>query len=174
MIKNPRHIPIIKNKKLFGKQLQKTNGFDEAKRSMGIDSRAMVFIPEHQILAVAGIHEVNDKPQQLTLYKIEATVDEDSQRPRFLHKRRSSQIGVGSSNKKRNSAIYSYSKTSLLENMVKAKLERSKESQKKGVKTNSGQSKNVGTNNSGDISSVIQEAEENLKSKVLLRKSTFL
>jgi hypothetical protein len=166
MINKSAHIPIIKNKKLFGKQLQKSGGFDEAKRSMGIDSRAMIYIPEHQILVVAGIHETDEKPQQLTLYKIEATVNEDTIKPRFRHRRRNSQIGGQRSNKKRNSAIYSYSKTSLLENMVKAKLEKNKESDKKGIKTGSGQSQNVGESNEMELTAIMQEAERTLKGRI--------
>jgi len=174
MIKNPNQIPIIKNKKLFGKQLHKSKGFDEAKYSMGIDSRAIIFIPEHQILAVAGIHEDQKKPQQLTLYKIEATVEENTQMHHFLQKKRNSQMGGNSSNKKRNSAIYTYSKTSLLENMVKSKLERSNDNGKKGKKSNSGQSKNVGNKTSEIISSEINNTDEKSKSKNWLSKSTFL
>ena len=156
-------LSVIKNRKLFEKQLYKTTGFSETNRSLGIDSRAMIFIPDQQILAVAGLQEQNDKPQQLTLYKIEATVDKTTKSGRFLEQIKESKIGGQLGGKKRNSAIYTYSKTSLMDNMLKKK-EVEAELNKKQNKSN--QSSNVVKNSSTQMSGIILETDEDSKSKI--------
>ena len=175
MNKNEFNIPVIKYKKLFEKQLQKITGFSEANKSMGIDSKAIVYIPEHQILAVAAIHEEDEKEQGLTLYKIEATIDKNCNN-RFTNKRGSSFMGVQQINKKRNSSIYPFSGTSLLEKMVvdkskeKEKCDKKNNKKKEKLKTSSGQSLNVGKNKKFDINDIILEADEHSKSKTLKEK----
>lgn len=151
-------LPVIVNKKLFEKQLLKTQGFADTNRSFGIDSRAMIFIPNQQILVMAGLHEQNEKPQQLTLYKIEATVDKSSKSGRFLEHRRESQGGTPIPAKKRNSAIYSYSKTSLVDHIISKKELLSDKS-----KNQSDQSSFVGKNIQPNISGVILETDEDFK-----------
>lgn len=161
MNKSQRELPVIMNKKLFEKQLQKTQGFAETNRSFGIDSRAMIFIPNQQILVVAGLHEQNEKPQQLTLYKIDATVDKSNKSGRFLDQKRGSQSKSKGLAKKRNSAIYSYSKTSLVDNIISKKEIVSDKSKNK-----SGQSSNVGKKTKENISNVILETDEDFKGNI--------
>jgi hypothetical protein len=134
------YLPIIKNKKLFEKPLTKLKGFEEANKSAGINSHAILFLPEKQILAVAGIHELNDNSQKLTLYKIDATIDESASYLKKLHtakytkKRRDIY-----QHRKRNSELTPISQRTILENVDLEGKEKRKTN-----KTNSGQSMKVG------------------------------
>ena len=150
------HIPIITNKKLFEKNLQKISGFEKATKSQGIDGRSMLFIPDHQILAVAGLHEQGERTQYLSLYKIDASVDQSSSLPKkFGQYESGKKRKKNNAMQKRNSALCTLSKTSLLENMISAKLNKSKTNV---YKSNSGQSMNVGKEKHTEF--IIQEQQE--------------
>jgi hypothetical protein len=150
-------LPIIKNKKLFEKPLIKLKGFEEVNKSAGINSNAILFLPELQILAVAGIHELNDNSQKLTLYKIDATIDESNN---FFKKLHTTKYNTKRKNlhfpRKRNSEFVPISQRIITENSL---------TNIKVNKTNSGQSMKVGEKTLEHIESEVDEKKKSVKGK---------
>lgn len=174
---------VIKNKKLFEKQLEKVNGFKNLNKANGVDNRSIIYIPELQTIAVAGIHEDGNRPQFLNLYKLDIQMTSFSN-PASDTKRRSTLIGSKRNERKRISALVNFSRTSLLENLIKSKNENEQDiedeknnsKEKKDVietqniqkknnkKSESGQSMNVGKEENMKL--IIQEREDEDEDKI--------
>lgn len=159
MSKTHFDIPVIKNKKLFEKQLQKVKGFTELKHSNGVDSRSILYIPETQTIAVAGLHEDEGKPQFLSLYNLDIQITNFLKNDR-IHKRRSTMVDSNREVRKRNSEQIPFSRTSLLESLIKTRGDKIGENVKKeALRTGSGQSVNVGKKETS-VEVIIQQSEE--------------
>lgn len=62
---------VICNKKLFEKHKRNLTGFDSLQRANGIDPGGILFIPDHNVLAMAGLHDEQDRRQHLSFFQIE-------------------------------------------------------------------------------------------------------
>lgn len=134
---------IIKHKKLFEKQLIKIKGFESLNECQGINSHSILYLPEHQILVTAGIHERNEAEQELILFTMKATIDMSRNILNKLgNKKTNEYLSKIEKYKKRNSALFTQTKTNLIKE-TEIYQESFGKSKKTIKKTNSGQSKNV-------------------------------
>lgn len=133
--------PIVKNKRIFEKQLIKSRGFEAVARSRGMNPHAMLYLPEFQLLVAAGIHEADGQSQKLTLYKVKATVDLSRKvYKKFKESNTEDILRQISRYKRRSSALNAQTPNNFVENPNSTQPTKGKAPVKK---TNSGQSKNV-------------------------------
>lgn len=65
---------IIKNERLFEKNLTRSPGFECMNQAHGLDSKGIIFIMEHRLIVMAPIHRTNEKVQKLYIYKIHTEI----------------------------------------------------------------------------------------------------
>ena len=71
---------VIRNKKLFEKHKRNLSGFEELNRESGIDPKGILLIPDHNVLAIAGLHDEPGRRQHLTFFQIERQLNPKSKR----------------------------------------------------------------------------------------------
>ena len=77
---------VIRNKKLFEKQLTKLEDFSKINTNTGSDSQAVLFLPEHQLLITGGLKSSKDTSQKLTLFQMNAKIDQTQPRNKYQPK----------------------------------------------------------------------------------------
>lgn len=167
MKKGRKSVEIIKFKKVFEKQLKKLNGFSEISKCHGIDSHSILFLPELDVLVAAGIHELNESPQFLCIYKIDAEIEKSSKISNYPIQRRASEICPSLSHKKRSSAIYDNGRGNKLETEFWKQFKNGENKKKLKLKSNSGQLKDDESKETQKIEEIISQNQKDVPGKIL-------